>query len=228
MIVTTHQPIFLPWPGLFYKASNSDCMVLLDDVQFPLGRGWVNRNRLKYKEGEMFLTVPVRKKGRAHQLISGVEIFDETGWRAKHLETIYHCYCHAPYFKEYFSVIESIYAANHFYLIDLNLELIKFFFQALGMNKELYLLSELDCGGRATDLIIDICKKLGADTYLNFPIAEKHLDLSLMENSGIEHKRCNFKPPVYPQLWGEFIYNLSALDMLFNCGEKSRDIICSA
>jgi hypothetical protein len=203
-------------------------MVLLDDVQFPLGRGWVNRNRLKNREGEMFLTVPVRKKGRAFQVISKVEIFDETDWKGKHLQSIYHCYAYAPYFKEFFPVIESIYTANHFYLVDLNLELIKFFWEVLGLKQALYIQSELGVSGSGTDLIINVCNKLKADTYLNFPIVEKHLDFALMEKSGIQNKYCRFKPPVYPQLWGEFIYNLSALDMLFNCGEKSRDIIYSA
>ena len=35
----------------------------------------------------------------------------------------------------------------------------------------------------------------------------------------------DFRPPVYPQLWGDFIYNLSALDLLLNCGPKSREIV---
>lgn len=54
MIVTTHQPIFLPWPGFFYKALCADVMVLLDDVQFPLGRTWITRNRLKSAQGEQW------------------------------------------------------------------------------------------------------------------------------------------------------------------------------
>lgn len=228
MVVTTHQPIFLPWPGFFFKAMNSDCMVLLDDVQFPLGRGWVNRNRLKNNEGILRLTVPIRKKGRGIQLIRKVEICDETDWQKKHLQSIYQYYARAPYFQEYFSIIDSIYNANHFLLIDFNLELIKFFWKVLDLKKELYLQSELGVCGNATNLIINVCKKLESDTYLSFPIVEKHLDLPLMEKSGIQNKHCKFEPPVYPQLWGEFIYNLSTLDMFFNCGEKSKDIISSA
>lgn len=59
MIVTTHPPIFLPWPGFFYKAWRADTMVLLDTVQFPLGRSWMTRNRLKSDQGELWpLTSP--------------------------------------------------------------------------------------------------------------------------------------------------------------------------
>jgi hypothetical protein len=59
-------------------------------------------------------------------------------------------------------------------------------------------------------------------------VVEKHLDVPLMNKSGIQIKFASFNPPVYPQLWGDFIYNLSTLDMLLNCGEKSIEIIYAA
>ena len=74
MIIACHQPNFLPWPGLFFKALQADRLVLLDDVQFPLGGSWVNRNRLKNDQGELWLTVPVWKRGRSLQRIDHVEI----------------------------------------------------------------------------------------------------------------------------------------------------------
>jgi len=227
MIVTTHQPIFLPWPGLFFKAMKADCIVLLDDVQFPQGRGWVNRNRLKNEQGELWLTVPVWKKGRGLQIIREVEICNETEWRKKHLQGIRQSYANAPYLKEYFPILESIYRENNRLLIELNLNIIKFFWGALALKTELYLQSELGVAGKGTELIINICKHLQADTYMTFPIVEKYLDIFQMDQSGIQIKFSSFHPPVYPQLWGEFIYNLSTLDMLLNCGEKSRDIISS-
>jgi hypothetical protein len=64
MVVTTHQPIFLPWPGFFYKALQVDALVLLDHVQFPQGRGWLHRNRLKSDQGDHWLRVPIRKGSR--------------------------------------------------------------------------------------------------------------------------------------------------------------------
>ncbi len=227
MLVATHQPIFLPWPGFFFKAMKADCMVLLDDVQFPQGRGWVNRNRLKNEQGEMWLTVPVWKKGRGLQIIRKVEICNETDWRRKHLQSIHQSYANAPYLQEYFPALESIYRENNRLLIALNLNIIRFFCDALAFKTELYLQSELGITGNGTELIIHICKHLRADTYVTFPIVEKHLDVVLMNESGIQIKFSSFHPPVYPQLWGGFIYNLSTLDMLLNCGEKSRDIITS-
>jgi hypothetical protein len=92
MIVTTHQPIFLPWPGFFYKALRADTMVLLDRVQFPLGRSrsWMTRNRLKSDQGELWLRVPVWKAGKGKQIIRDVAICDDRNWRRKHLSRIIH------------------------------------------------------------------------------------------------------------------------------------------
>jgi hypothetical protein len=225
MTVTTHQPIFLPWPGFFFKAMKSDCMVLLDEVQFPRGRGWMNRNRLKNEQGELWLRVPVHKKGRGLQMIREVEIFNEIDWRKKHLRGIRQNYANAPYLQEYFPAVESIYGKNHQRLHDLNVELIRFFWHALDLRAELILQSELNTTGKGTELLISICHLLKADNYLTFPVVEKYLDSNRMHQNGIQPTFANFHPPVYPQLWGDFIYNLSTLDLLLNCGAKSREII---
>lgn len=225
MIITTHQPIFLPWPGFFYKAFKADCLVLLDDVQYPLGHNWVNRNRLKSDTGMLWLTVPVWKKGRGKQIIRDVLIYDEVNWRVKHLRSLVHYYSHAPYFQEIYPQIEAIYSQHHRFLIDLNYELILFFVKELKIRTKIIQQSEIGISGKATDLIIHICQYFNADRYLNFPVAQKYLDLSLLEQSKIQFCPARFQPPVYPQLWDKFLYNLSILDMLLNCHEKALSII---
>jgi len=228
MVVTTHQPIFLPWPGLFYKGLRADTTVLLDEVQFPLGRGWMNRNRLKSEQGELWLTVPVRRTGRGKQLIRDVGLCEETDWRRRHLLGIRQNYAHAPYLEEHLPAIEAIYACDQTRLIDLNVELIRFLWDALGLKGKLVLQSELGVSGRATDLLISICQALHADTYLALPYVEKFLGTDELRAGGIALAVARFSPPVYPQLWGDFRYNLSALDLLLNCGPKSLNIISRA
>jgi hypothetical protein len=215
----------MPWPGFFHKVAHADCLVLLDDVQFPRGRSWLNRNRLKDEEGELWLTVPVLKKGRGLQVIRRVEIHNAKGWRKKHLGSIYHNYVRAPYFADYFPAVESIYRNGHSLLAELNIDLIAFFLDALSLRTRLLRQSELGVVGTGTDLLIKICEHVGADHLLTFPMVEKHLDLDAMGKRGIEPVRANFRPPVYPQLWGDLIYNLSTLDLLLNCGPKSRDVV---
>lgn len=225
MILTTHQPIFFPWPGLFFKALRADTMVLLDQVQFPLGRGWMTRNRFKSDKGELWLTVPVWKKGRGGQPIGSVEICEETDWRRRHLLSLHQQYTHAPYRDEHLPAIDAIYAFGHRRLLDLNLDIIRYLATALGITTALVLQSELGVSGRGTALLVDVCRALKADTYATLPPVEKYLDLAQFRESGIRPEFARFAPPRYPQLWGEFRYNLSALDLLLNCGPKAHDIL---
>lgn len=225
MIVTTHQPLFLPWPGFFYKALRADTMVLLDDVQFPLGRGWMNRNRLKGANGELWLTVPVWKKRRGKQIIREVRIYHETDWRRRHLLGIRQNYAHAPYLDDHLPTLEAIYARDHERLCELNLELIRFLWDALGLRGRLVLQSDLGVTGSGTELLVSICRALHADRYATLPIVEKYLDAGKFRAGGISLAFASFVPPVYPQLCGDFRYNLSVLDLLLNCGAKSLDIV---
>lgn len=230
MIVTTHQPIFLPWPGFFYKALRADTMVLLDRVQFPLGRSrsWMTRNRLKSDQGELWLRVPVWKAGKGKQMIRDVAICDDRNWRRKHLYSVREQYANAPYLDDYLPSLEAIYACHHNRLVDLNLALIRFLWDTLGLQSRLLLQSELDVSGIGTELLVSICRALDADTYVTLPFVEKHLDPGRFPASGITVRLPRFRPPIYPQLWGAFRYNLSAMDLLFNCGPKSLDVIAGA
>jgi hypothetical protein len=231
MILATHQPIFMPWPGFFAKGLRADCVVLLDDVQFPRGRTWLNRNRLKSEQGELWLNVPVWKKGRGLQIIRQVEIYQERDWQKKHLRGLQQNYSHAPYFEHYVGSIEAIYRQNDSRLARLNLDLIHLLWQRLSVETPLLVQSQLGISGKGTDLLIRLCQQLGASRYAIFPGVDKHLDVGAMRRCGIELVPINYHPVIYPQLWGDFIYNLSVLDLLLNCGPQSRDVIarhCSA
>jgi hypothetical protein len=214
MRVTTHQPIFLPWPGFFYKARCADVMVLLDLVQFPFGRSWMTRNRLKSDQGELWLRIPVWKAGKGRQIARDVAICDESNWRRKHLYSLREQYAHAPYRDDYLPP-----------LVDFNLDLIRWLWDVLGLQSRLVMQSALGVSGMGTELLVALCRSLDADTYVTLPFVEKHMDLAQFRASGITVRLAPFHPPIYPQLWGAFRYNLSAVDLLFTCGPKSLDII---
>jgi hypothetical protein len=228
MMVTTHHPIFLPWPGFFYKALCADTMVLLDAVQFPLGRSWMTRNRLKSDQGELWLRVPVWKAGKGKQIIRDVAICDDRNWRRKHLYSLREQYAHAPYQDDYLPTLEAIYSRHYDRLVDLNLELIRFLWDVLGLQSRLLLQSEIGVSGMGTELLVSICRALDADTYVTLPFVKKHLEPALFPARDIMVRLVRFYPPIYPQLWDAFRYNLSAMDLLFNCGPKSLDIIARA
>jgi hypothetical protein len=225
MIISTHQPYFIPYPGFFDKARQADIFVILDTVQFPQGTTWINRNRLKNDRGTLWLTVPVWKKGQGLQRISDVRICHEFRWVAKHLASVKCAYAHAPYLADHMPFIEDTYLARFEKLVDLNMTFIRYLFRQLNISTEVKLQSELGIQSSGLQLLVDICRQLGASIYLAQPQARKYLDNAVFEKEGLQIQF--IKPParMYPQLWGPFIANLSVFDMLFNCGPKAQDIL---
>ncbi|HPD61265.1 MAG TPA: WbqC family protein [Thermodesulfobacteriota bacterium] len=226
MIVACHQPNFLPWIGFFYKALLADLLVLLDDVQFARGFTWVNRNRLKCDQGELWLTVPVKKKGRGLQKIKDVEVNDEGGnWPRKFFQGISQNYAHAPYLAEHRAFLTELMQVRWKKLVDLNVATIYYLAGSLGVGNKIVLQSSLHTQSQGSELLVKIAQKTGADVYLTPLVSKKYVDEDLFAQQGISIRFFKFIPPVYPQLWGEFIYNLSALDLLLNCGGKSLEVI---
>ena len=160
----------------------------------------MNRNRLKSEQGELWLIVPVWKKGRGKQSIQDVEICDESNWRRRHLRGIRHMYANAPYRDDYLPEIESIYARNHQHLVDLNLDLIRLLWDGLGLNSRLVPQSELGISCKGSELLASSCHALNADTYATLPIVEKYLDAEIFRANNIRLDFTRFSPPIYPQL----------------------------
>ncbi|MCK5419622.1 MAG: WbqC family protein, partial [Desulfobacterales bacterium] len=79
-----------------------------------------------------------------------------------------------------------------------------------------------------TDRLIDICKALGADTYLAGQGAAGYMDVARFEENGLKVIMQDVKHPVYPQLFKDFESHLSIVDLLFNCGLESMNIIREA
>ena len=225
MIVSTCQPYFAPYPGFFAKIMQSDACVLMDSVQFPQGTTWLTRNRFKGHQGTLWMTIPVWKKGLGLQKISEVTICHEGGWRRKHLESLKTVYAHAPFFGDHQGFLETIFSGSHDRLTDVNLAVIEYLVKHLGIKARLVLLSELEIDGKEPELTMVVCKRLGATHFLAQKSAQKYLDAQAFRRDGVELLFFNTVSPVYPQLWGAFIPNLSVFDLLFNCGPRSEAII---
>jgi hypothetical protein len=225
MIVSTYQPFFSPFPAFFYKAHLSDLMVILDDVQFPLRTTWISRNRFKNDQGTLWITIPVWKKGLGLQKINQVRICHEGNWRKKHLASLKTSYANAPYFGEHLYVVEEMFSARFEKLVDLNVMVIQYLKEHLRIDTPLILESNLGISAKGNKLLIEICRKVRASNYLAQAATKKYLDARLFADAGIELNFFRPPSPVYPQLWGDFIPDLSAFDFLFNCGPKSHEIL---
>jgi hypothetical protein len=223
MKIAIHQPQYLPWPGYFNKILQSDIFVFLDDVQYKKNE-WQNRNRIKSANGEVWLTVPVHYK--FGQKINEVEIDNKIFWRKDHLKTISVCYKKAKYFDEFFVYIEKLLSKEYKMLVDVNINSVKMVLSYLGIDKKIVLSSELKVEGEKTTRLVNICKKLNCDTYISGSGAKEYLVIDEFEKNGIKVIFQEYSTPEYSQLFGEFMPNLSIIDMIFNVGkEKTLELI---
>lgn len=218
------QPLYIPWIGYFDLIRRSDIFVFLDHVQFER-RSWQNRNRIKTPQGSKWLTVPVEKKGRLHQAILETRIRNDLDWGERHRKSIVHSYAPSRSFAEYSAMIDDVYSKHWEYLADLNIFLVKLIAEKIEVKSRYVRSSELGIDGTKTELLVNICKSLGADEYITGPSARSYIRPELFEKSNIKLIYHEFIHPVYHQLNGEFIPYLSVIDLLLNCGEDSHRIV---
>lgn len=227
MIVTIHQPEHLPWLGFFHKADQADVLVLLDSVQYRKNY-FQNRNRILGVSGPMWLTVPVLVKGHTTNTIAGMRINNAVAWRSKHWKSILHSYRTHPYFETYSGFIEALYQRDWEWLCALNESVIDLLMSALALKKTVVKASDLPVRGTSTELLLGICRHLGATVYLSGPTGKEYLNEALFTEAGIAVRYHHFIHPVYPQhRTGAFVSHLSTLDLLFNVGPESLNVIRS-
>ena len=226
MIVAIHQPQYLPWLGYFDKMRRADVFCYLNDVQYKKNE-WQNRNRIKTAQGWQWLTVPVCY--HFPEKINEVKINNTTGWQKKHLQALVTNYSRAPFYKTYSAIFEDAFARDWEFLSELNMHLLAYLREALAIQtKPTVISSDLELREEPTDRLIDICKVVGADTYLAGQGGSEYMDLERFENNGIKVIFQDFKHPVYAQLFADFKSHLSIVDLLFNCGPESMQVIIEA
>lgn len=232
MIVGIHQPEYLPWLGFFDKMDQCDVFVLLDTVQFRKNY-FQNRNRIRVNYNDRtwrWLTVPIAK-GHLTQLIKDVQISNARDWGKEHLRCLELHYRKAPFFNRYKEAFKTIYGKKYMGLSELNIELIFTVRGLMGIDSKVLIASKLDLDERGkggTEVVFNICKHLGATSYLSGQFGKDYLDENVFYNSGITLKYQDFHHPVYKQVYEPFVPSMSSIDLLFNEGEKALKIIREA
>ena len=184
MKVTIHQPDFLPWLGFFNRWRQSNLLIIYDDAQFIKG-GWQNRDILQIQGKDHWLTVPVITKGRLGQKIKEVEINNETNWQSRHLNTFKTYFGKCKNFKFIITKIEAIYKNEYKKLIDLNMDLLCFVADLLGINTPRKFSSSYSCVSTGTQKIIDLLKADKATEYLTGKASKSYLDEQLFKAENI-------------------------------------------
>jgi hypothetical protein len=221
-MISIRQPGYFPYIGFFKKIQSCNIFVYLDDVQYERG-DWDNRNKIKTSNGSMWLTVPVYNK--SGQKLNEVQISYDTNWNIKHIKAIELNYQKTLYFSNYWDSLKNILEKKWSKLIELNLALIEYVNQALDINTQTIRSSDLKINSVGSQRLMDICKKLKGSTYLSGEMGKDYLDEKIFHKENIKVIYEKFQHPTYSQIHGSFIPNLSILDLLFNEGEKSKDIL---
>jgi hypothetical protein len=221
-VISIHQPNYLPWIGYFDKIAKSDIFVFLDTVEFSKG-SFTNRNRIKLSSGTAhWLTVPVLTKDTGSPPIKDIRVNNAVNWQKKHLETIRQNYGKASFFPEVFPFLSQVMQAGAWPLLrDLNIALIKALLEQAGVSTKVYVASELDIDYGAkqkSELLLAICKHFGAGTYLSGKGARQYNDETLFKEQGVNIIYQSFQYPVYEQLYGAFLADLSVVDFMFYRG----------
>lgn len=220
MKVAILQSNYIPWKGVFDMINQVDSFVFFEDVQFTK-RDWRTRNQIKTFNGLQWLTVPV-KKARRESKIYEIEIFDEDNWQQNHYDTIVHNYSKAPFFKEYKFILDDIYLKKKWdNLSKFNIYTTKLVSNILGIKTEFINSMELKTSGIKDDKLINICKEIGATSYLSGPAAKAYIEEDKFKEANIKLEYINYDYPEYNQLNGSFTHFVSIIDMLFSCGPKS-------
>lgn len=215
MIVSIHQPAYIPWLTYFAKIAKSDIHIFLDDAEYSKNNLF-NRNKIKNPQGWQWLTIPVHYKSKS--LINKIIIDNSKDWKKKHWQAVKLNYKKAPYFKKLAPFMETFYKKNWQYLSDFTITKNIAIAKLLGIKVKFVKSSELKVKGRKNKKLINLCKAVEADTYFSGQGAKKfYMNDKLFSGNNIKVIYQNFKQPVYKQLWGKFIPDLSVVDFIFNC-----------
>jgi len=221
--VMIRQPGYMPNLGFFKKIQSSDIFVFLDDVQFSKD-SFDNRNKIKTISDFDWITVPLQRPVYGKKL-NQILISDSTNWIKKHSDLIYENYKSAPFFSSYWYEIKQILDRKFNSLIELNLNLINYFLKILEIPNETIKSSELKTSKTKTERLIEICKLLNASCYISGKGGKNYIDETLFQKSNIDLTYENFIHPQYSQLHGNFIENLSIIDLILNEGPNSSKIL---
>jgi len=228
------QPTFMPWIGFFDIIDQVDKLIFLDNVQFSK-QSWQQKNKILLDGKEHQITIAVDSKGKSNQLINEVAI-SKSFSPNKLLLTIKHAYKKSKFyewiFPEFEEIIELFLLGNN-QLVELNTKLIIFFLTKLNITVDIILSSDLKKIGNRGEYVADLCSQINSNNYLSPAGSENYLkeDIIFFKNRKIKIFLHRYSHPIYKQIYNKsninFIPYLSVIDLLFNHGPDSLNIIKS-
>jgi hypothetical protein len=226
MIISVHQPNYMPWLGYFHKIAIADVFVFLDNVQYSKN-SYINRVKVFGPSGPKWLTVPVTYD--YGNLISQVQpAFPD--WRSSHLDTLFNTYRSAPSFNAVWPQLTDLYQKEpQADLASINRVLVEGIANALGLRCRFMVSSSIPTRELTSDdRIVALVASIDSNgTYLSGIGGAGYQDHAKFTNAGLQLQYTEFEHPQYDQGRVQFTESLSILDALFNLGwSGTADLFC--
>ena len=215
MILSAHQPAYIPWAGYIHKIISSDIFIILDNVQYEKN-SFINRNYLLINKTPKLLTVPVELKSHLNSRIIDIKIANTKQWARKHLNAILLNYNKAPFFHKHIDFFEEIYTKEWLYINDLNNKILLYFLSVIKSSTKILKMSETSVVGNKTSLIINLCNKFDCKTFIFGSNGKDYADIKMGKKHNINFLYQKFDEYNYSKYQKErYKVNLSVLDILF-------------
>jgi len=202
------------WPGLASVAlmRAADVVVLADTFQYSR-QSLQNRTRIRNPDGWQWVSVPL-KGGQHGQPQCLTRIRPVPGWRKRHWKAILFNYSQSPYFDHYKDSVQALYQRNWKYLGELNIATIRLVYEWLGGSPPLFSATELDDSLNSMEKILRL-----------WPDAELLAPAGIPEPFSVH--RLYFSSPRYRQTFSGFFSGMTVLDLVFNYGPESAELLYS-
>ena len=217
MKIAIMQPYLFPYIGYWQLISVVDKFVIYDNVQYEKS-GWMRRNRILVNGKDKLFCVPIAK-GSDYADVRERKVADDYLTQiGKELRTIKASYCKKPYFEQIYPLVEQCFNYQSKNLFDYIYYSVNKVCEYLRIDTEIVISStlEVDDSFRREYRVIETCKQLGADTYINPCGGMSLYSKEQFAESGIrlQFLKSNLTP--YHQGDMEFVPALSIIDMMMN------------
>lgn len=225
MKIAIHQPQYFPWPPYVHKVLSADIFVYLDTVQFSKN-GVQNRNQIKTSQGPQWLTLAVKHHlGRS---IRDTPLADVDA-AVKHWKTLQANYARTPGFQRWKDELHALLHQQYLTLDEVAIASTEWMIEKLDLSNKRLRASEIaGTHGRASELVASICEALKGDRYLTGTGALAYLQAEDFKRIGCEVLVQRWQPFSYQQAHGDFVPDLSTLDLLLNEPDNAAELISAA
>ena len=181
LILSGHQPDFIPWLGVFYKLANCDIFRICDYVNFT--KSYTHRSKILHNGSPFWLTIPIDKQTTKGS-IKDVTINNQVNWKDRILTLLAYSYKKAKHFDTIEPILEKISNSSTNYLSELNILLIIELCRILDIKTKIVIGSKYNIKKGKTSHIIDSCRIFKCTTFLSGQ-GSQYLDINMFLESNI-------------------------------------------